>query len=97
VPSPMMSTVLGYHIDVCVLLANRTYACRPSSLSGRRNMCACLPVRAASPTSQNGHRHWTSQGVRLGNEWLEKVPLLRRPSPGSVTQIKKRTPSGNSH
>ncbi len=55
---------------------------------------ACLPVRACFPNLPERPSSLDQPGVRVGNEWLDKAPLYEDSRLGSVSQIKKRTPSG---
>lgn len=55
---------------------------------------ACLPLWACFPNVPGRPSSLDQPGVRVGNEWLDKAPLYEDSRLGSVTQIKKRTPSG---
>jgi len=54
----------------------------------------CLPLAACFPNLPERPSSLEQAGVRVGNEWLDKAPLYEDSRLGSVTQIKKRTASG---
>lgn len=55
---------------------------------------ACLLLLACVPRGPERPSSLDQPGVRVGNEWLTKTPLHEDSRLGSVTQVTKRSPSG---